>query len=115
MSFRSWSSRLNVFRVVKDTIGSIAESEKEVEFAAREMEYIIRKEKRAIEEFERKNRRNGGIGTIRGWLTLKKESDKNRQAALEDMKRAMEAVKVAEEKITAIGDRFEEEERKLQV
>ena len=30
------------FRVVKDTIGAIAESEKEVEYAAREMEYIIR-------------------------------------------------------------------------
>ena len=29
-------------RVVKDTIGSIAESEKEVESAARGMEYIIR-------------------------------------------------------------------------
>ena len=115
MSFRSWSSRLNVFRVVKDTIGSIAESEKEVEFAAREMEYIIRKEKRAIEEFERKNSRNGGIGTIRGWLTLKRQSDKNKQTALDDMKRAMEAVKVAEEKVVAIGDRLEEEERKLQV
>ena len=33
---------LVVFRVVKDTIGSIAESEKEVESAARGMEYIIR-------------------------------------------------------------------------
>ena len=106
---------MNVFRVVKDTIGSIAESEKEVEFAAREMEYIIRKEKRAIEEFERKNSRNGGIGTIRGWLTLKRQSDKNKQTALDDMKRAMEAVKVAEEKVVAIGDRLEEEERKLQV
>ena len=103
------------FRVVKDTIGSIAESEKEVECAAREMETIIRKEKRAIEEFERKNSRNGGIGTIRGWLSLKKESDRNKQAALEDMKRAMDAVKVAEEKVAAIGDRLEEEERKLQV
>ena len=30
------------FRIVKDTIGQIAESEKEVEWAAREMEYIIR-------------------------------------------------------------------------
>ena len=79
------------------------------------MEYIIRKEKRAIEEFERKNSRNGGIGTIRGWLTLKRQSDKNKQTALDDMKRAMEAVKVAEEKVVAIGDRLEEEERKLQV
>ena len=79
------------------------------------METIIRKEKRAIEEFERKNSRNGGIGTIRGWLSLKKESDRNKQAALEDMKRAMDAVKVAEEKVAAIGDRLEEEERKLQV
>lgn len=79
------------------------------------METIIRKEKRAIEEFERKNSRNGGIGTIRGWLSLKKESDKNKQAALDDMKRAMDAVKVAEEKVAAIGDRLEEEERKLQV
>ena len=31
------------------------------------------------------------------------------------MKRAMDAVKVAEEKVAAIGDRLEEEERKLQV
>ena len=115
MSFRSWSSRLNVFRVVKDTIGSIAESEKEVEFAAREMEYIIRKEKRAIEEFERKNSRNDWIGKIRAWLTLKRLSDKNKKTVINDMKRAMEAVRVTEEKVVAIGFRLEEEERELQV
>ena len=33
---------ISYLRVVKDTIGSIAESEKEVESAARGMEYIIR-------------------------------------------------------------------------
>ena len=63
-----------MFRVVKETIGSLAESEKEVEFAAREMEYIIMKEKKA-----------------------------------------MEAVRVTEEKVVAIGFRLEEEERELQV
>ena len=45
---------------------------------------------------------------------MKKESEKNRQAALEDMRRAMEAVKVAEGNVIALGDRLEEEERKLQ-
>ena len=104
-----------MFRVVKETIGSLAESEKEVEFAAREMEYIIRKEKRAIEEFERKNSRNDWIGKIRVWLTLKRLSDKNKKTVINDMKRAMEAVKIAEEKVVAIGDRLEEEERELQV
>ena len=34
--------RLSYLRVVKDTIGMIAESEKEVEYAAREVEYLIR-------------------------------------------------------------------------
>ena len=72
------------------------------------------KEKRAIEEFERKSQINGGRGTLRGWITLKKESEKNRQAALEDMRRAMEAVKVAEGNVIALGDRLEEDERKLQ-
>ena len=104
-----------MFRVVKETIGSLAESEKEVEFAAREMEYIIRKEKRAIEEFERKNSRNDWIGKIRAWLTLKRLSDKNKKTVINDMKRAMEAVKIAEEKVVAIGDILEEEERELQV
>ena len=33
---------------------------------------------------------------MKGWLTLKRESDKNRQAALEDAKRAMEAVRYIE-------------------
>ena len=33
---------MSICRVVKETIGAIAESEKEVEYAAREMEYIIR-------------------------------------------------------------------------
>ena len=47
-------------------------------------------------------------------MTLKRESDKNRQAALEDAKRAMEAVRVAENKVAAIGDRLEEEERRLE-
>ena len=37
---------MSIYRVVKETIGAIAESEKEVEYAAREMEYIIRSEKR---------------------------------------------------------------------
>lgn len=32
----------SVTKVVKDTIGMIAESEKEVEYAAREVEYLIR-------------------------------------------------------------------------
>ena len=104
-----------MFRVVKETIGSLAESEKEVEFAAREMEYIIRKEKRAIEEFERKSSRNDWIGKIRAWLTLKRLSDKNKKTAINDMKRAMEAVKIAEERVVAIGNRLEEEERELQV
>jgi len=104
----------SVSKVVKDTIGSIAESEKEVESAARGMEYIISKEKRAIEEFERKSKINGGRGTLRGWITLKKESEKNRRAALEDMKRAMDAVKIAEGNVIALGDRLEEDERKLQ-
>ena len=104
-----------MFRVVKETIGSLAESEKEVEFAAREMEYIIRKEKRAIEEFERKNSRNDWIGKIQAWLTLKRLSDKNKKTVINDMKRAMEAVKIAEEKVVAIGNRLEEEERELQV
>ena len=45
---------------------------------------------------------------------MKKESEKNRQAALEDMRRAMEAVKVAEGNVIALGDRLEEDERKLQ-
>jgi len=103
-----------VAKVVKDTIGSIAESEKEVESARNGMECIIRREKRAIEDFERRSRTSGGVGTLRGWLTLKRETDKNRQAAFEDMKRAMEAVKVAEDKVAAIGDRLEEEEKKLQ-
>ena len=57
------------------------------------MKLFSRREKQAIEEFERKNRSNGGVGTLKGWLTLKRESDKNRQAALEDAKRAMEAVR----------------------
>ena len=78
------------------------------------MLFLFRREKRAIEEFERKNRRTGGVGTLRGWLTLKRETDKNREAAFQDMKRAMEAVKVAEDKVAAIGDRLEEEEKKLQ-
>ena len=72
------------------------------------------KEKRAIEEFERKSKINGGRGTLRGWITLKKESEKNRRAALEDMKRAMDAVKIAEGNVIALGDRLEEDERKLQ-
>ena len=79
------------------------------------MEYIIRKEKRAIEEFERKNSRNDWIGKIRAWLTLKRLSDKNKKTVINDMKRAMEAVKIAEEKVVAIGNRLEEEERELQV
>ena len=78
------------------------------------MKYFYSKEKRAIEEFERKSQINGGRGTLRGWITLKKESEKNRQAALEDMRRAMEAVKVAEGNVIALGDRLEEDERKLQ-
>ena len=75
---------------------------------------IIRKEKRAIEEFERKNRKSGGAGTLRGWLMLQRETDNNRQAAIEDMRRAMDAVKLAEDKVAAIGDRLDEEEQKLQ-
>ena len=45
---------------------------------------------------------------------MKKESEKNRRAALEDMKRAMDAVKIAEGNVIALGDRLEEDERKLQ-
>jgi len=104
----------SVTKVVKDTIGMIAESEKEVEYAAREVEYLIRREKRAIEEFEKRNSSKGGVGTIRGWLNLKRETDKNHQAAIEDMKRATDAMKAAEDKVAAIGDRMEEEERRLQ-
>jgi len=104
----------SVTKVVKDTIGMIAESEKEVEYAAREMEYLIRREKRAIEVFEKRSNSKGGVGTIRGWLSLKRETDKNHQAALEDMKRATDAMKAAEDKVAAIGDRMEEEERRLQ-
>ena len=37
------------------------------------------------------------------------------QAAIEDMKRATDAMKAAEDKVAAIGDRMEEEERRLQV
>eukprot|EP00092_Neocalanus_flemingeri_P001744 GFUD01001862.1.p1 GENE.GFUD01001862.1~~GFUD01001862.1.p1 ORF type:complete len:146 (+),score=54.72 GFUD01001862.1:229-666(+) len=92
----------------------IAESEKEVEYAAREMEYLIRREKRAIEVFEKRSSAKGGVGTIRGWLSLKRETDKNHQAAIEDMKRATDAMKAAEDKVAAIGDRMEEEERRLQ-
>ena len=73
------------------------------------------KEKKAIEEFEKKSSRNGGIGKIRAWLTLKRLSDKNMQTVINDMKRAMEAVRVTEEKVVAIGFRLEEEERELQV
>merc|ERR1719250_335495 len=79
----------------------IAESEKEVEYAAREVEYLIRREKRAIEVFEKRVNAKGGMGTIRGWLSLKRETDKNHQAAVED-------------KVAAIGDRMDEEERRLQ-
>ena len=73
------------------------------------------KEKKAIEEFEKKSSRNGGIGKIRAWLTLKRLSNKNMKTAINDIERAMEAVKIAEEKVVAIGDRLEEEERELQV
>lgn len=104
----------SVTKVVKDTIGMIAESEKEVEYAAREVEYLIRREKRAIEVFEKRSSSKGGVGTIRGWLSLKRETDKNHQAAIEDMKRATDAMKAAEDKVAAIGDRMEEEERRLQ-
>jgi len=103
-----------VTKVVKDTIGMIAESEKEVEYAAREMEHLIRREKRAIEEFEKRTSARGGVGTIRGWLNLKRETNKNHQAAIEDMKRATDAMKAAEDKVAAIGDRMDEEERRLQ-
>merc|ERR1719250_393937 len=92
----------------------IAESEKEVEYAAREVEYLIRREKRAIEVFEKRVNAKGGMGTIRGWLSLKRETDKNHQAAIEDMKRATDAMKAAEDKVAAIGDRMDEEERRLQ-
>jgi len=104
----------SVTKVVKDTIGMIAESEKEVEYAAREVEYLIRREKRAIEVFEKRSSSKGGVGTIRGWLSLKRETDKNHQAAIEDMKRATDAMKAAEDKVAAIGDRMDEEERRLQ-
>ena len=83
-------------------------------FTHRNSKFSYSKERRAIEEFERKSQINGGRGTLRGWITLKKESEKNRQAALEDMRRAMEAVKVAEGNVIALGDRLEEDERKLQ-
>jgi len=53
-----------VAKVVKETIGAIAESEKEVEFAAREMEHIIRRERRAIEAFEKRSSGGGGVGQI---------------------------------------------------
>ena len=51
---------------------------------------------------------------MRGWLMLQRETDNNRQAAIEDMRRAMDAVKLAEDKVAAIGDRLDEEEKKLQ-
>ncbi|XP_023337365.1 uncharacterized protein LOC111708278 [Eurytemora carolleeae] len=107
-----------VAKIVKDTIGQIAESEKEVEWAAREMEYIIRKERRAIEDFEKKTGGEGksrGMGVLTSWMNLKRETDKNHQAAKEDMKRASVAMKAAEDKISSIEDRLEEEERQLQI
>ena len=66
-----------MFRSVHETIGQIAESEKEVEWAAREVEYLIRRERRAIEQFEKGN----GVTSIKGWLNLKRETDKNHQVA----------------------------------
>lgn len=109
-----------VTKIVKETIGQIAESEKEVEWAAREVEYIIRKERRAIEEFEKRSgggeggRSRGGVGTLKSWINLKIETDKNNQAAKEDMKRAAVAMKAAEDTICRMEDRLEEEERRLQ-
>ena len=96
---------------------SISSGGSDTDRAVRQLQshITVRREKRAIEEFERKNRTTGGVGTLRGWITLKKESEKNRAAAVEDMRRAMEAVKVAEDKVFAIGDRLVEEERQLQV
>jgi len=102
-----------VDKVVKDTIGAIAESEKEVEFAAREMEHIIRRERRAIEAFEKRSSGSGGVGTIRGWFNLKRETDKNHQAAIEEMRRATDKMRLAEQKVAAIGERMEEEEERL--
>jgi len=107
-----------VSTIVQETMGQILESEKEVEWAAREVEYIIRKEKRAIEEFEKRTGGEGGktegVRTLKNWLNLKRETDKNNQAAKEDMRKAAVAMKAAEDKITLMEDRLEEEERQLQ-
>jgi hypothetical protein len=43
---------------------------------------LCRKEKRAIEEFERKSGGEGrarGVGTLKSWINLKIETDKNHQ------------------------------------
>jgi len=104
----------SVSKVVRDTVGMIAESEREVEAAARQVENIIKRERRAIAEFEQRSSAQGGRGTIRGWLSLKRETDKNRVAALQDVRRATTAMKQAEEKVAAIGDKLEEEEQRLQ-
>ena len=41
--------------MVRDTVGMIAESEREVEAAARQVENIIKRERRAIAEFEQRS------------------------------------------------------------
>ena len=54
------------------------------------------------------------MGTLRGWLTLKIETNKNKEASIQDMERAMEAAKEAENKVVAFSDRLDYEERRLQ-
>ena len=54
------------------------------------------------------------MGTLRGWLTLKIETNKNREASIHDMERAMEAVKEAENRVVAFSDRLDYEEKRLE-
>ena len=56
-----------------------------------------------------------GTATIMGWFSLKRETEKNHQAALEDVRRATNAVRAAEEKLVEMGVTLEEEERQLEV
>ena len=52
--------------MVRDTVGMIAESEREVEAAARQVENIIKRERRAIAEFEQRS--SAQVAKICGFL-----------------------------------------------
>ena len=67
---------------MKESASVILETSKEIDFLCKETEYLARKERRAIQNYEKKHSLGPGVGTFLDWVALKWKSAKYKQVGL---------------------------------